>query len=92
MLHQLGTSQSQDAVWEMEALSIMMTPQHQANASPIRPLHHQQVRRLDLQQGWCQLLNKACTCCDAEWHCSLQEFLPMAGLNLNDTLRLASIW
>ncbi len=22
----------------------------------------------------------------------LQEFLPMAGLNLNDTLRLASIW
>ena len=23
---------------------------------------------------------------------STQEFLPMAGLNLNDTLRLASIW
>lgn len=22
----------------------------------------------------------------------MQEFLPMAGLNLNDTLRLASIW
>ena len=95
LLCQLGTNHPQNAFQNLETLSIMMTLQKsfdQANASPIRPLHHQQVRRLDLQQGWWQLHIQTCTGCVAEWHWYLQEFLPMAGLNLNDTLRLASIW
>ena len=62
------------------------------NACSVRSVHHKQVWGTDLQQG---LLSQQVM---SPWQalsfdtCLLQEFLPMAGLNLNDTLRLASIW